>query len=54
MILSTLAAIPQDGATFDTEICGLNIHVTKIRGHRIMEAVITKPDKVEKTEETDD
>ena len=53
MILNTLTAIPQDGSTFDTEIYGLQIHVTKIRGHRIVEAVITKPDPAQ-TEKADE
>lgn len=42
MIFSTLHTIPEDGQTFEVDIYGLHITVTKVEDKRIMEAEIEK------------
>lgn len=42
MILAELGAVPDDGATAELEIYGLQIKVTKVKEHRIEEAIVCK------------
>lgn len=42
LIINKLRTIPKDGSTFDVEVCGLSIHVSKVEDRRIEEAYIKK------------
>ena len=34
--------VPEDGAEFELDACGLHIHVTQIQGHKLQRAVVCR------------
>lgn len=45
LIFSTQTTVPQDGASFECTVCGLDISVKEIREHRVAEAIVSIPKK---------
>ena len=50
MILAELGAVPDDGSTAELEIYGLQIKVTRVKEHRIEEAIVCRTENVTETE----
>ena len=51
MIFSCLHTIPEDGKQFNVSVNGLDITVTRVEDKRIIEAIISKKDKQDESEE---
>lgn len=51
MIFSCLHTIPEDGKQFNVSVNGLDIIVTRVEDKRIIEAIISKQEKQEESEE---
>lgn len=50
MILAELGAVPDDGSTAELEIYGLQIKVTRVKEHRIEEAIVCKTENISNEE----
>lgn len=56
LVFGSLAEIPDDGETFDTDIGNLSVSVKKILDHKLVEAIVTvhMPEKDENEDEDED
>ncbi len=47
LIINELSNVPEDGSTFDIDLCGMHIHVDEVRDRRVEWTTVRLPRKEE-------
>ena len=51
LIINELSNVPEDGSTFDIDLCGMHVHVDEVRDRRVEWTTVRLPAKDEAAEE---
>ena len=51
LIINELSNVPEDGSTFDIDLCGMHVHVDEVRDRRVEWTTVRLPAKEEAAEE---